>query len=286
MSSLDAASLFSVKGLVAVITGGGSGIGLMMAKALEANGATVYIIGRRLESLERAASQGKHGNIIPLQGDVTKKEDLSSIVDKITKEKGYINVLIANSGISGPVLEKLSEDATLSQLQESLWKTDSLEFDNTFSVNTSAVWFSVVAFLGLLDEGNKKGNVDQKSQVIATSSIGGFNRIPLAGYAYSASKAGTTFMMKQFATALVPYDIRSNVIAPGIVYPSEMADDTIEKIKNSTGFPKSFIPAERVGTVEDMAGAVLYLTSRAGGYLNGNVIVTDGGRLSVLPSSY
>ncbi|KAH7346846.1 short chain dehydrogenase/reductase family [Rhexocercosporidium sp. MPI-PUGE-AT-0058] len=285
MSSLDAASLFSVKGLVAVITGGGTGIGLMMAKALEENGAIVYIIGRRLESLGKAALQAKHSNIIPLPGDVTSKEDLSKIVTEITNRTGFINVLIANSGISGPILESLPKDASLSQFQASLWGTDSQDFDKTFSVNTSAVWFSVVAFLGLLDEGNRRGNVAQKSQVVATSSIGGFNRVALAGYAYAASKAGTTHMMKQFATSLVPYDIRSNVIAPGI-FPSEMADGIIGQIQKTTGFPKSVIPAERPGTIEDMAGAVLYLTSRAGGYLNGNVIVTDGGRLSVLPSSY
>ncbi|CZT46107.1 related to 3-oxoacyl-[acyl-carrier-protein] reductase [Rhynchosporium secalis] len=285
MSSIDAATLFSVQGLVAAITGGGSGIGLMMALALEANGATVYIIGRRLESLEKAASQGKHGNIIPMQGDVTKKEDLSSIADKITKRSGYLNVLIANSGISGPAAKSLPKDASLSEWRDNLWPTEPQEFDQTFSVNTSAVWFSVLAFLPPLEEGNKKGNVEQKSQVIATSSIGGFNRVPLAGFAYSASKAATTFMMKQFATALVPYDIRSNVIAPGL-YPSKMADELIAKMEKSTGLLKSFLPAERTGTIEDMAGAILYLTSRAGGYLNENIIVTDGGRLSVLPSSY
>ncbi|KAL5318363.1 hypothetical protein ACEPPN_013423 [Leptodophora sp. 'Broadleaf-Isolate-01'] len=215
------------------------GTGLMMAKALEENGAIVYIIGRRLESLEKASSQAKHGNIILLRGDVTSKEDLSAPVTEITNRTGYINVLIANSGISGPILQSLPADASLSQLQDSPWTTGPNDFDKTFSMNTSAVWFSVVAFLGLLDEGNKRGNVVQKSQVVATSSIGGFNRVALAGYAYAASKAGTTHMMKQLATSLVPYGIRSNVITPGI-FPSEMADDVIGKIEKTIGFPKSF----------------------------------------------
>jgi len=77
------------------------------------------------------------------------------------------------------------------------------------------VFFSIVAFLELLDAGNRKGNVEQRSQVVATSSIGGYNRLPLAGFAYAASKSGTTFLMKQMATSFVPYNIRSNVIAPG-----------------------------------------------------------------------
>ena len=73
----------------------------------------------------------------------------------------------------------------------------------------------MIAFLGLLDKGNKKGNVEQTSQVIGTSSIGGFNRAVPGGYAYGQSKAATTHLMKQMATGLVPYGIRANVLAPG-----------------------------------------------------------------------
>lgn len=138
---------------------------------------------------------------------MTKKEDLTRIVEHITKEDGFINAFIANSGISGPTMQGMPKEPSLQQYQEFLWKTDPTYFSDTFQVNTVAVWFSVVAFLGLLDAGNKKGNVEQPSQVIATTSIGSFNRIPLAGFAYSASKAGATFMMKQFATALVPYGV-------------------------------------------------------------------------------
>ena len=96
-----------------------------------------------------------------------------------------------------------------------MWEQDYAAYNETFAVNVSAVFFTIVAFLGLLDEGNKKGNVEQKSQVIATSSIGGFERVVPAGYAYGQSKAAVTSLMKQLATQLVPYDIRSNVIAPG-----------------------------------------------------------------------
>ena len=77
------------------------------------------------------------------------------------------------------------------------------------------MFFSIVAFLKLLDVGNKEANVEQASQVIATSSIAGFNRRITGGYAYGQSKAATTLLMKQMATTLVPYGIRSNVLAPG-----------------------------------------------------------------------
>lgn len=147
---------------------------------------------------------------------MTKKEDLQKVVDKITADEGFINVLIANSGITGPTLEGFNKDAkSISEIRDFFWKTDPSAFLETYEVNVTAVFFSIIAFLELLDAGNKKGNVEQKSQIIATSSIGGFNRLPLAGWAYGPSKAAVTHLMKQVATFFAPHGIRSNVIAPG-----------------------------------------------------------------------
>jgi len=282
-TSIQASNLFNVNGLVAVVTGGGSGIGLMIARALALNGASkVYIIGRRKEKLDEAASSVSTGNIIPLVGDVTSKEALSSIVERITSETGYINVLVANSGILGPQASiKPTEISTVAEFQKAYGETSFEEYAETFNLNTVAVWFTVVAFLGLLDEGNKKGNVIQKSQVIATSSIGGFNRKVPGGYAYGQSKAATTHLIKQLATGLVPFGIRSNALAPGL-FPSDLAAGII----GNGVFPRDQIPLERAGTEEDMAGAILFLTSRAGAYVTGNILLTDGGRLSNFPASY
>ncbi|KAI9800937.1 MAG: hypothetical protein M1833_003074 [Piccolia ochrophora] len=291
MASLDAASLFNVKGLVAVITGGGSGIGLMMAKALATNGAAkVYIVGRRKEVLDVAAKDCKEGTIIPLVGDVTSSTSLSALASQISSEMGYINLLIANSGIGGPPTQIFNQSppARLSELISSLQATSAEDFTQTFAVNTTAVYYTVLAFLALLDAGNAEGNMGgTKSQVIATSSIGGFNRKVPAGIAYGTSKAAVTHLMKQLATGLVPYGIRSNVLAPGL-YPSELAAPIIgdRDVTVVGAFTKDHIPAERAGTEEDMAGAILFLASRAGAYCNGNVLVTDGGRLSVMPSTY
>ncbi|KZF21030.1 NAD(P)-binding protein [Xylona heveae TC161] len=289
MSSIEAANLFNVKGLVAVITGGGSGIGLMMAKALEANGAAkVYIIGRRQEVLDEAAKQAKHGNIVPIQGDVSSKEDLQRAAAIIQKDIGYVNVLIANQGKTGPGVKELKKDASLEEFQDFLWNMPAEDFTSTLETNTTATFYSVVAFLKLLDEGNKKGNMGlTKSQVIATSSISSYSRVITSGYAYSASKAAVTHLMKAMATNLVPYDIRSNVIMPG-VYPSDITAamfGSMDAVMN-TQFPRSAFPAQRSGYEEDMAGVVLFLTSRAGAYCNGNVLVTDGGRLGIVPASY
>lgn len=187
----------------------------MMARALAANGAhKVYIIGRREAALQAASKSVPTSNIVPIVGDVTSKESLKSIADRIEKEVGYINVLIANSGIGGPQ-SKITPETTLEDFQKQMWETEFDEYVKTFSVNTAAVWYTVMAFLILLDKGNKKGNVVQRSQVIATSSIGGFNRTAPGGYAYGQSKAATTLMMKQLATALSQYRIRSNAICPG-----------------------------------------------------------------------
>jgi NAD(P)-dependent dehydrogenase (short-subunit alcohol dehydrogenase family) len=254
----------------------------MMARALALNGAhKVYIIGRRKEVLDKAAQSVTTNNIIPLVGDVTSKEAVSSIITTITSEVGYINLLVANSGMLGPqATQKITAESSIEDFQKA-WGEGSDEFVETFKLNTVAVWYTIVAFLGLLDAGNKKGNVEQKSQVIATSSIGGFNRLVPGGFAYGQSKAATTHMMKQLATNLAPFGIRSNVLAPGL-FPSELAAGIIGDGK----FPKSVIPLERVGTEEDMAGFILFLASRAGAYCTGTVIVVDGGRLSLMPATY
>ncbi|KAF6796947.1 short chain dehydrogenase reductase [Colletotrichum musicola] len=280
---LNAADLFSVKDLIAVVTGGGTGIGLMIAQGLEANGAIVYIIGRRKEALDTAVATAKHGNIRAIQGDVTSKADLEKAVSEIKSAHGYVNVVIANSGIGGPALKGMPQNPSISQYRDFLWNWKPEDFTETFNVNTTGVFFTVAAFLELLDEGNKRGNFKQRSQVIATSSVGAFNRVPM-GFAYGASKSAVVHMFKQLSTVLVPFNIRANVIAPGF-YPSEMTTATVAQHKE-TGWPKSTIPEERAGDAEDMVGAVLYLTSRAGAYTNGNVLITDGGRLAVVPSTY
>lgn len=138
-----------------------------MAKALEANGATVYIAGRRLAKLEEAASQSAHGKLIPAQCDVTSKESLTALTSRITSEVGYVNLLVANSGILGTNNPAFADpDLSVEGAQEAFWAMPQQEFNEVFNVNVTAVHYSVVAFLKLLDEGNRRGNLGQSSQVI------------------------------------------------------------------------------------------------------------------------
>ncbi|KAK5626162.1 hypothetical protein RRF57_001877 [Xylaria bambusicola] len=297
VAALNAANLFNVNGLIAVVTGGGTGIGLMITKALVANGAAkVYILGRRLNVLQEAASSIGNSNVVPVTCDVTSVESLKAAVSHIEKDAGFVNLLVCNSGIGGPFGMNPKPETTLDEFIEANLAVAAEDYTKTFAVNTSAVWYTTMTFLKLLDAGNARANVEQKSQVVAISSIGGFNKTNTGGFAcllsqhgpdriggaYGQSKAACTHLIKQLSVSLPQWDIRANVICPGL-YPSEMSAQILAR---SGPIVKSKVPLERVGDEQDMGGAILYLASRAGGYCNGTVVVTDGGRLTTFPSTF
>ncbi|KAK4504619.1 hypothetical protein PRZ48_002580 [Zasmidium cellare] len=295
--------LFNVNGLVAVITGGGSGLGLYAARALDANGAkAVYIVGRREQSLKDAAATGVNGKIIPIVGDVTDKESLKKVVDHVQKEQGYINLLFANSGVSGPNDNKIitKPDGTKPTVQEFADHVGSPsldDFNKTLSTNVTGVFHTVIAFLPLLDAGNKKKNLAQDSQILITSSVAGFSRYLASSFAYSTSKAAVNHLCKMLATTFAQqgFHIRANVVAPGL-YPSEMTQSATGKLEkfdavdgawgDARVMAKERAPAERTGSEEDFAATILFFASRAGAYLNGETLVTDGGRLAQMPAVY
>lgn len=218
MSAISINQLFGVQGIVAVITGGGTGIGRMMANAFDENGAEkVYIVGRRRDKLQEVADAAKNGSIVPLEGDVTLKESLEAVTNKIRSDIGFVNVVIANSGYSGPGLEGLPDEPTISDIQKHVMSQPVEEFTRTFDVNVTGVMYTGIAFLELLDAGNKKRNMPPgvRSQIITTSSIGGFNKIPSMGFAYNTSKAAVTHLTKMLSLYLGPHSIRVNALAPG-----------------------------------------------------------------------
>ena len=167
--------------------------------------------------------------MVPIVADVTSKSDLEAAATQVKAEVGFVNVVIANSGITGPTLFDLPKDrhVSIAELQEFLWKTSQEEFTETYNVNVSGMMYTGVAFLSLLDAGNTSDKSVSKakgikSQFIVTGSIGAYNRIPAAGFAYGGSKAAAHHVVKQLSTHLAPYHIRANIIAPGI-YPSEIS---------------------------------------------------------------
>lgn len=202
-----------------------------MAKALATNGASrVYIVGRREQILRKAAEfhprcsiQKLHRNrktqltctsIIPLPGDVTKRDDLERLAQTVREDTGYVNLVVANAGITGPGLQHLNPGHTLSEYVKHAWATPMEEFSAVYELNCTATYYTTLAFLELLDEGNRRKTY-LKSQVIATASCASYLRNPMAGYAYCSSKAGVVSMMKCLATFCVPWGIRFNVIAAG-----------------------------------------------------------------------
>lgn len=187
-----------------------TGIGLMMARALADAGASkVYIVGRRLGVLEAAAkSIDKPDVVVPLTGDVTSQASLNSLVAEVEKTSGFLNLLICNSGISGPQIPYPTPGTSLQEWREKSLAVPIEEYEKTFTVNTSAVWYTAISFLELLDKGNKKDNLAWQSQVVVTSSIAGFNRKAPGGWAYGQSKAAVTHLTKQLAVALPTWGIR------------------------------------------------------------------------------
>ncbi|KAH6617011.1 hypothetical protein F5144DRAFT_659722 [Chaetomium tenue] len=291
--------LFSVKGIVALITGGGTGIGLMMARALALAGAKrVYIVGRRVDVLQAAASAiNRPSVIVPLYCDVTSRVSLESVVSVVETDVGHLHLLVCNAGVGGPQVRPPVPGVT--GLEE--WRDEQMavrceDFNATFAVNSTSVWFTAMAFLKLLDEGNKREGWGGKgegvsSQVVVTSSIAGFNKSAPGGWAYGPSKAAATHIAKSLSVVLPTWGIRANCICPGL-FPSEMAAPIVQASggsmtgENSTiRLDKSMVPLGRMGDETDMAGQILYLASRAGAYLNGNTIVVDGGRLGTFPST-
>ncbi|KAI1176525.1 hypothetical protein F4777DRAFT_546645 [Nemania sp. FL0916] len=310
MSSLDAAKLFSVHGLVAVVTGGGTGIGLMIARALEHNGAKVYILGRREGILKNAAKENAiHGNLIPVVADVTDKASLDAAVSRIGQDVGFVNLLVNNAGTIGRRHNALTrpkpfdnlpgqfvhasngEDlSTVEGIRNFLWQDEVSDWDDVFRTNVSGIWFPSIAFLSLLNKGNEKGNVISKSQIVTVGSAGAFIRILGTSFSYNPSKAAANHLAKMMATNFMQWGIRSNVIAPG-VFPSEMSvgQGKLDKQNRNhipMALPVEEIPLGKAGDEEDMAAAILFLAGSGGKYLNGNVIVTDGGRTGICPAVY
>jgi THO complex subunit 3 len=342
---LNPADLFSAKGLVVVITGGGSGtlctatpprpsseqfepssqsltpsgIGLAIASALYQNGAAkIYLLGRRLnvlhdaiKTLESSPSAPKSSSSSPILSaiscDVTSLPSLQSAASQIEKETGYVDVLINNAGVIGP---KNGTDiynvTSISALRDAM-TTGWDDWTSAFAINTQAVIGVSATFLHLLEAANTRrgfapgrvsgpGNAraqdtsklreigtseddDRMAHIITVASVASYMRWVSAGLAYNATKSAAAHMGKMMSTFLAEWGVRSNVVCPG-PYPSEMT--AAQPLAWGTGQ----IPQGRMGSVNDIAGLMLFLVGKGGAYVNGSVQVTDGGRLGVLPAVY
>ncbi|OOQ83459.1 short-chain dehydrogenase [Penicillium brasilianum] len=280
-ASFKLENLFGMKGKVALITGGGSGIGLMATQSLAVNGAKVYITGRTKEKLDRVVElYGKDisGEIVAITADVTSKESIQKLVDEISAKESKLDILINNAGISSAKQDTDREDPK--ELQQELFHNTSKvsDWEDVMRTNVMQLFFVTTAFLPLLSK-STENTPGWSSTVINISSISGIIKASQHHFAYNASKAAAIHLTKMLAHEIADsgVKIRVNNIAPG-VFPSEMtAKESDDKQKSSLEKEKyeGKVPAGRPGKDEDMAGAVLFTASNQ--YLNGQTIVVDGG---------
>lgn len=281
-------SLFSLKNYVCLVTGGGTGIGLMASQALSANGAKVYITGRRTEALEKAAESHHpnkhdapvHGEIIPIgPTDVKNKDDLLKLVKRIQSKEGYLSLVVAAAGIPGPK-EPSPDTDDAKVLRETLWDVEGVEdWSETYSADVTSVYFTTLATLPLLQAAPK----DHAASVIVISSMSGIMRHSQAHFAYNAAKAATAHLSKMMSKEFTRFGVRVNSIAPGY-FPSEMTMKGSDE-KNKAIMPEDKVkdkghpvPAGRAGKDEEMGMAVIFLSRCA--YVNGQILAVDGGVLN------
>jgi len=271
--------VFNVKGKVALVTGGGSGIGLMITQALAVNGAKVYIVGRTEEKLERVVeTHGKNiaGQIIPIVGDVSKKEGVEKLVKEIESREDCLCILVNNAGIAPDKTTPDGKDAE--DLKKNLFGPTSVEeWTDVYATNVVGPFLMSTAFLPLLQKASEKIH-GYSGTIINISSISGMVKISQGHFSYNASKGAVIHLNRMLSSeiAKVGLKIRVNAIAPG-VFPSEMTTQESGDNQKSE-MPKEkkeSLPASRPGHDRDMAAAILFAASCQ--YLNGQNIAVDGG---------
>jgi NAD(P)-dependent dehydrogenase (short-subunit alcohol dehydrogenase family) len=251
---MDTTHLFSLKGRTALITGGSRGIGRMIAEGFLAQGAKVYISARKAAACDQAAKElSAFGPCVSLPADVSTVEGAHALVAAYAKHEDSLDILVNNAGAAW--------GAPYDEFPESGW-------DKVVDLNMKAPFFLTQALTPML----KKAATDHLAKVIHIASIDGLSVNPLETYSYAASKAGLIHLTRRMALRLAPERIAVSAIAPG-AFASDMnkdARDNGDQVKNR-------IPAGRIGTPEDMAGAAIFLASRAGDYVVGSTLVVDGG---------
>ncbi len=249
--------LFSVADKVVVVTGGGRGIGKMIAQGFVENGAKVYISSRKLDDLTKTADEFKLlGFCEYVQADLTETEGRQALIDTIAESEGGLDVLVNNAGFGWvePV-EEFSEAG----------------YDKVMDINVKAPFFLTQGFLPLLE---KRGTPERRSSVINVGSSEAFKITPQLNFNYGASKAAIHYLTRKFAFHLSDRNVRFNTIAPG-AFESRMQPTLVTEEGRSQMAAR--VPLRRIGAPSDMAGIALYFASAASENVTGAVTVVDAG---------
>jgi len=255
---MDLTQLFDVSGKVAIVTGGSRGIGEMIAEGLVTNGVRTYITARKADACDATAERlSDIGTCISLPADMSTDGGVAAFVSAFTEREDKLHILINNAGAAW--------GAPIGDFPGS-------GFDKVLNINVKAPFMLTQA---LLEPLSAAATAEDPGRVIMTGSVDGL-RVPVGeNFSYSASKAGVHMLARHMAKFLVDRNITVNCIAPGPFMSKMMAfrleDDTSRKAIEANN------PRGRIGSPEDVAGTVIWLSSRAGAYINGATIPVDGG---------
>ena len=248
--------LFSIKGKVALVTGGSRGIGLMIARGYVEAGAKVYVSSRKKEACDQVAAElSRHGTCVSMPGDCGTQAGCEALAAAVAARESRLDILVNNAGANW--------GAPLAEYPDAAW-------DKVLALNLKAIFHLTRACLPLLRAAATAAN---PARVINIGSIDGLHVPLLETYAYSSSKAAVHHLTRVLAMRFAPEHITVNAVAPG-PFESKMMHETLERFRDAI---VSSCPLGRIGEPEDMAGVAIYLASRAGAYLTGVVIPVDGG---------
>lgn len=248
--------LFSIQGKVALVTGGSRGIGLMIARGFVEHGAKVYISSRKKDVCDKVAAElAQHGTCLSLPADLSTEAEANRLASEVAAREPALHILVNNAGANW--------GAPLAQFPDSAW-------DKVLALNVKGVFHLTRALVPLLEKAARPGD---PARVINIGSIDGLKVPLLETYAYSASKAAVHHMTRVLAHHLASRGVTVNAIAPG-PFESKMMAETLDRFRDAI---VSSCPLGRIGEPEDMAGATIFLASRAGAYLTGAIIPVDGG---------
>jgi len=250
--------LFGLEGKTAVVTGGSRGIGEMIAEGLVDAGASVIMTARKAEALNETARRlGEKGDVTAIPGDLSDPGGIRAFADAVLERTPTLDILVNNAGASW--------GAPLGAYPVEGW-------DKVMNVNVRGVYYITEA---LIDALRAAATPDDPSRIINIGSVDGLRVPAMETFAYSASKAAVHQLTRHLAGRLASEHIRVNAIAPG-PFESQMMAFALQDADMRAAVAAD-VPVGRIGVPDDMAGAAIYLASRAGAYLTGAVIPVGGG---------
>lgn len=249
-------NLFDVAGKIALVTGGSRGIGAMIAEGFVANGVKTYISSRKKEACDATAARlSALGECISIPADLSGTEGIQALAGELGRREEVLHILVNNAGATwGAPLEEFPENA----------------WDKVMNINVKSPFLLTQALLPLLE---KAAEEQDPARIIMVGSVDGLNVNRLPTFSYGPSKAAVHHLTRTLASHLAARNITVNAIAPG-PFPSKMMAHTLENFGEQI---RNGVPLNRIGEPADMAGAAIYLSSKASNYVTGVVIPVDGG---------